>query len=355
MHASVRHQVLTHTRTLYRGFCASPLLFQMLFNAPGRWELYLSHVQSEAQAMAVTLANALGERRVWLDVLMEDVSLPAIEEGARCSGSFVALLTPSFFASEACVREFERAVADEARRGRVLLTCPATHAAEQILDTAPVSVQVWRAAALPRVLVLDFSDPELLAVGVTKLERELAALVATSAGGSGGRGGGAGDSDAQADGAGNGGEGDGGSGGDGGRDGGGASAAAGTCGPEATGVGPEAVGPAVGPAAEPEAVVGASDFFIDVTSGSGNQYSLLLRISGASATLTKQNPDGSVTIFKGRAPDQLGMIRLDGIQASNRGAFILGQFPYNREPGKNFKLQANQFANGDQVWDCTFR
>ena len=102
-------------------------------------------------------------------------------------------------------------------------------------------------------------------------------------------------------------------------------------------------------------VVGASDFFIDVTSGSGNQYSLLLRISGASATLTKQNPDGSVTIFKGRAPDQLGMIRLDGIQASNRGAFILGQFPYNREPGKNFKLQANQFANGDQVWDCTFR
>ena len=49
------------------------------------------------------------------------------------------------------------------------------------------------------------------------------------------------------------------------------------------------------------------------------------------------------------------MVRLDGIQASNRGAFILGQLPYHRAPGKNFKLQANQFANGDQVWDCTFR
>jgi len=346
-----------------------------LFNAPGKWDLYLSHVQSEAQAMAVTLANALGERRVWLDVLMEDVSLPAIEEGARCSSSFVALLTPSFFASEACVREFERAVADEARRGRVLLACPATHAAEPILDTAPVQVQVWRAAAVPRVFVLDFSDPELLAVGVAKLEREMAALAAAAAaaaarGGGGGGGGsdsfgeGEDEGDADADGAG-GGRGDGGGsdreddGGDGG-DGVGrptsrfvASAARA---PVATGVGPPpAVAAAAGPAAVPEAVVGASDFFIDVTSGSGNQYSLLLRISGASATLTKQNPDGSVTIFKGRAPDQLGMIRLDGIQASNRGAFILGQFPYNREAGKNFKLQANQFANGDQVWDCTFR
>ena len=48
------------------------------------------------------------------------------------------------------------------------------------------------------------------------------------------------------------------------------------------------------------------------------------------------------------------MMRLDGIQASNRGAYILGMLPCNRSAGKNFKLQANQFANGDQVWDCTF-
>ena len=48
------------------------------------------------------------------------------------------------------------------------------------------------------------------------------------------------------------------------------------------------------------------------------------------------------------------MVRLDGIQASNRGAFIMGQLPDDRGPGQRFTLQANAFANGDQTWECTF-
>ena len=39
------------------------------------------------------------------------------------------------------------------------------------------------------------------------------------------------------------------------------------------------------------------------------------------------------------------------------GGFVIGMCKGNSDggaAGKNFKLQANQFANGDQVWDCTF-
>ena len=64
-----------------------------MFNAPGRWSIYLSYAQPEVQHEAAALATALGQSRVWLDVFLEDISLPATEEGMRCSDAFVALLS----------------------------------------------------------------------------------------------------------------------------------------------------------------------------------------------------------------------------------------------------------------------
>ena len=72
-----------------------------MFNAPGRWSVYLSYAQPEVQHEAAALATALGQSRVWLDVFLEDISLPATEEGMRCSDAFVALLSPSYFSTEA--------------------------------------------------------------------------------------------------------------------------------------------------------------------------------------------------------------------------------------------------------------
>ena len=255
-----------------------------MFNPPGSWRVYVSHVQSEAQAEAVSVATALGAEHCWLDVLMEDCSLPAMEEGMKGSAAFLALLTPSYFASDSQVREFDRVILSPQQQ--LLLACPSQHDADAILDTAPLSVQVWRAAiSAPRpVRVLDFGDAASFAAGIRRLAEELGC-------------------------------------------------------------------PAVD---APAACLGASDLSIAVTSGSGNQYLLMLRIQGDSATMTKQNPDGSVTTFKGRAPTAAGMVRLDGIQASNRGAFIMGQLPDDRGPGQRFTLQANAFANGDQTWECTF-
>ena len=39
-----------------------------MFNAPGRWSVYLCYAQPEAQHEAAALATALGQSRVWLDV-----------------------------------------------------------------------------------------------------------------------------------------------------------------------------------------------------------------------------------------------------------------------------------------------
>ena len=260
------------------------------FNPPGTWEAYISHVQAEAQAEAVSISRALVAHRCWLDVLMDDVSLPAMDEGMACSLTFLALLTPSYFKTESQLREFDRAVN---HRQRVLLVCPRQHDAEAILDTAPLSVQVWRTALTPRtVLVLDFADPPTFAAGVRKLAEELGQPIGPEHGRCGG-------------------------------------------------------------VADACRSLGATDLSITVASGSGNQYMLMLRLQGNSATMTKQNPDGSVTTFKGRAPNSQGLMRLDGIQASNRGAFIMGQLPSGRTPGQQFTLQANQFANGDQTWECT--
>ena len=156
---------------------------------------------------------------------------------------------------------------------------------------------MWRAALTPRtVFVLEFSEPEAFAAGIRRISEELGCPTAPELG----------------------------------------------C-PTA----PE-------PGGEADACcLGATDLSITVASGSGNQYMLMLRLQGDSATLTKQNPDGSVTTFKGRAPNQQGAMRLEGIQASNRGAFIMGQLPSGRTPGQQFTLQANAFANGDQTWECT--
>ena len=261
---------------------------------PGTWDVYISHAQAEAQAEAVAISRALVAHRCWLDVLMDDVSLPAMDEGMACSRALLALLTPSYFRTESQVREFDRAVN---HRQPVLLVCPSHHDAEAILDTAPLSVQVWRAALTPRtVFVLEFSEPEAFAAGIRRISEELGCPTAPELG----------------------------------------------C-PTA----PE-------PGGEADACcLGATDLSITVASGSGNQYLLMLRLQGDSATLTKQNPDGSVTTFKGRAPNQQGAMRLEGIQASNRGAFIMGQLPSGRTPGQQFTLQANAFANGDQTWECT--
>ena len=293
---------------------------------PGTWDVYISHAQAEAQAEAVAISRALVAHRCWLDVLMDDVSLPAMDEGMACSRAFLALLTPSYFRTGSQVREFDHAVN---HRQPVLLVCPSHHDAEVILDTAPLPVQVWRAALTPRtVFVLEFSEPEAFAAGIRRISEELGCPT----------------------------------------------------GPELGCPIPPAVRPApmdrwTAPATAPAPAqagspapaqsggepggeadaccLGATDLSITVASGSGNQYLLLLRLQGDSATLTKQNPDGSVTTFKGRAPNQQGAMRLEGIQASNRGAFIMGQLPSGRTPGQKFTLQANAFANGDQTWECT--
>ena len=139
-----------------------------MFNPPGEWDVYISHVQSEAQAEAVSVASVLGAEHCWLDVLMEDVSIPAMEEGMKGSRSFLALLTASYFANDTQVREFDRAILSPHQQ--LLLVCPSQHDAEAILDTAPLSVQVWRAALTPRhVCVLDFNDAASFSADVRRL------------------------------------------------------------------------------------------------------------------------------------------------------------------------------------------
>ena len=71
-------------------------------NQPGRWNYFVSHVQSECAVEAVMLYNELGKEQCWVDRFMEDKSVAAMEEGVMRSETFVCILSDGYFASEYC-------------------------------------------------------------------------------------------------------------------------------------------------------------------------------------------------------------------------------------------------------------
>lgn len=83
---------------------------------------------------------------------------------------------------------------------------------------------------------------------------------------------------------------------------------------------------------------GPQNFSVSVVSDSGSTFNLTLRIEAGVAMVGKQNPDGSVTRFRGPAPDKEGLMRLEGIDARNAGAYLSGVIPAYAK-GRQFTLE----------------
>ena len=83
---------------------------------------------------------------------------------------------------------------------------------------------------------------------------------------------------------------------------------------------------------------GPQNFSVLVVSDSGSAFNLTLRIEAGVAMVGKQNPDGSVTRFRGPAPDKEGLMRLEGIDARNAGAYLSGVIPAYAK-GRQFTLE----------------
>lgn len=88
---------------------------------------------------------------------------------------------------------------------------------------------------------------------------------------------------------------------------------------------------------------GPQNFSVSVVSDSGSAFNLTLRIETGVAMVGKQNPDGSVTRFRGPAPDKEGLMRLEGIDARNAGAYLSGVIPAYAK-GSQFTLEVRRCA-----------
>ena len=144
-------------------------------NAPGAWNLFLSHVQREAGTEAVMLASAFGNDRVWLDRFMEDKSAAAMKEGVEHSDVFVCILSDSYFASHYCCSELRWAF--DANKPVISVYKNGTNVGA-LLRTAPEDVREKITAI--DAIALNASDADYFRTGVAKVTRRLQSVAALS-------------------------------------------------------------------------------------------------------------------------------------------------------------------------------
>ena len=135
------------------------------FNAPGKWNAMISYVQKESGVHATRLHGALGVP-TWLDVMMTDKSVEAMQEAVKNSVVVIVLLSPTYFQSEYCCKELRWA---KAANNTVITSYSSDFNVGDILKQAPKDLKSWIQAIDSKKL--DNSDPELFAVGVRKLRQ----------------------------------------------------------------------------------------------------------------------------------------------------------------------------------------
>ena len=100
-------------------------------------------------------------------------------------------------------------------------------------------------------------------------------------------------------------------------------------------------------------LLGPGSYSFMAVSDSGNTFKLTLIVGEDEAIVTKFNSDGSFTTFAGKPPDCNGFVHLDGTHRRNQGAYLVGTLPPYRE-GARFQMNANNFGNGDHVWQLEY-
>ena len=140
----------------------------MPLNNPGKWKYFLSHVQRECSLEAYMLADKWGKQHCWLDRLMEDKSVAAMEEGVTGSETFVCILSEGYFASEYCCNEMRWAFKNEKP---IISTYKNGVNVGALLNTAPDDFRDQIKAI--DSIALNASDPDYFDVGMKKITKRL--------------------------------------------------------------------------------------------------------------------------------------------------------------------------------------
>ena len=85
---------------------------EWLMQRKSSWDFFMSHKQTESGRDVALITRDLekADKRVWLDVNMDDCSVPAMMEGVNKSETFVLMLSEGYFDSKYCVMELRRAI-----------------------------------------------------------------------------------------------------------------------------------------------------------------------------------------------------------------------------------------------------
>jgi WD40 repeat protein len=138
-------------------------------NQPGKWDYFISHVQTESAAIAEALYGALvrAGHSVWFDVKMKKKDDEAMIEGVKNSAKFVPIVSSTYFERKFCILEASTAREcgakmvpcvdreDKTNIGALLSNCP-----PQLKDIGNIEF-----------ISLDRSDHESFDLGVRKVEK----------------------------------------------------------------------------------------------------------------------------------------------------------------------------------------
>ena len=144
---------------------------KVALNEPGKWKYFLSHKQDDCKCEAVMLANEWGQQKCWVDRLMYDKSVAAMEEGVMGSKVFVCILSDGYFKSEYCCKEMRWAFKYEKP---IISTYKSGVKVGEVLNTAPDDFreQIMAIDSIP----LNADDPDFFEVGIKKITKRLRAL-----------------------------------------------------------------------------------------------------------------------------------------------------------------------------------
>jgi hypothetical protein len=140
-------------------------------NEPGKWKVFISHVQREAKAEAGRLYWELGGKdgKVWLDVMMSDCGTEAMMEGVINSDVFLLLLSPQYFTREFCILELRKA--QEHKKQIVLAHTPETKSLLSALFDQAKELKFGDVGKTMSVELL-FHDHDHAQVAINKIKRK---------------------------------------------------------------------------------------------------------------------------------------------------------------------------------------
>jgi len=156
----------TSAETRFNDPAMSQINDQVL-NAPGAWDWFITHMQTEASTLAEGIYHEFRNRglRVWLDVKMHERDEAAIREGIMNSAKVLVIITVSYFTRPHCIKEL-RWARDAGKDIVVCIDVKDKQRIGEILCTAPEDLK-----SLGNINFIDMNrgDTEYFQVGIKKL------------------------------------------------------------------------------------------------------------------------------------------------------------------------------------------